>query len=99
LKRYLDVRKSGVHGKGLFTKKDIPAGAVLGVCEVKKTEEMGDYSLWVSDDEIYEVLCHLKYINHSKQANVVYYDNMSVVTIADIKKDEELLHDYGEEWS
>ncbi len=99
MRRYLEVKNSPLHGKGLFAKKALPADVVLGTCKTKKTKEPGLYTLTFDDGSQLDVTCKLKYINHSKQANVIYYDDLSVMTLRDIEAGEELLHDYGEEWS
>ena len=93
------VAESEVHGKGLFAAKKIPEGTELGICKVRKAKAEGPYVLWL-DDKMgsVEVTCDLRYINHSPDANVSYYDDLSVVALRDIRKGEELLHHYGDEW-
>lgn len=93
-----EVRRSAVHGKGLFARTAIPADAVLGYCKVKPAEEAGLHTLTLGDGRLVDVCCSLKYINHGRPANVIYYDDFSVVALRDIAADEELLHDYGDEW-
>ena len=41
-----------------------------------------------------EVLCNLKYINHSEDPNACYYDDLSVVALRDIEPHEEITHNY-----
>lgn len=96
---YVRVAASKIHGKGLFARRDIPAQTLLGICQVKRVDAADLYTLTLDDGSMYDVTCELKYINHSKQANVSYYDDFSVVALVDIKAGQELLHDYGEEWS
>ena len=43
---------------------------------------------------MFEVVCNLKYINHSEKPNVVFYDDLTLVAIRDIKPGEELTHKY-----
>ena len=90
------VKKSAVHGKGLFSVKKIRKDTVIGTCKVKKTKQSKSnmYTLWVNDKP-YEVKCDLRFINHSNNPNAVYYDDFTVVALKDIEKGEELLHDYG----
>ncbi len=96
----VEVRESPVHGRGLFASQNIPRNTELGQCKVKRAKGSGPYVLWLDDDgeERYRVLCDLRFINHSKRANVVYYNDFSVVALKTIKAGEELFHDYGEEW-
>lgn len=88
------VKKSEIHGKGLFSAKKIRKHTVIGKCKVKKTKEANIYTLWVKD-KAFDVKCDLRFINHSSQPNVVYYDDFTVVALRNIKKSEELFHDYG----
>ena len=98
MKKKLKVLESAIHGSGLFAHKKIVVGTILGICETKPTDEVSDYTLWIENDETVDVTCPLKYINHSKSPNVAYYDDLTVVALRNIKKDEELTHDYGSEW-
>lgn len=98
MKKKLEVKTSPLHGKGLFAKERIKKGTVLGVCETKPSKKIGMYTLWLDDDSRVDVTCKLKYINHSKKANVKYYDDLSVEAIKTLKPGDELLHDYGDDW-
>ena len=88
------VKKSKIHGKGLFSTEKISKGIVLGTCKTKKTKKTNMYTLWV-DDKPRDITCDFKYINHSKKPNVAYYDDYTVVALKKIKRGEELTHDYG----
>lgn len=92
------VRESGIHGKGLFAKKKIRRGEVIGAIKANPTNKDGPYVLWVSEGEQHHVKGPLKYINHSNQPNAAYYDDLTVVALADIAAGEEITHHYGEEW-
>ena len=101
LKNSLKVKKSAIHGFGLFAKKKISKGKVLGKCKVKPRRKKSDslYTLWLHDEQQrVDVRCKLKYINHSKSPNVAYYDDLTVVALKNIRPGEELAHDYGEGW-
>ncbi|WP_116364533.1 SET domain-containing protein [Parahaliea mediterranea] len=99
MKRQLRVGDSGIHGKGLFAAVDIKAGTLLGVCQSRPTREPTPYTLWLDEDTLVDVTCRLRFINHNKSPNVIYYDDLSVVSLRDIKAGEELTHDYGEAWA
>lgn len=92
------VRRSAVHGKGLFATRPIASDTVIGHCEVKPADEAGLHTLTLADGRLVDVCCSLKYINHGRPANVIYYDDFTVVALRDIAAGEELLHDYGDEW-
>jgi len=99
MKHALVVKKSPIHGKGLFARKDFPEGTLLGYCKFKKSTDDGPHILTLNSGETVRVTCKFKYINHSKQPNVAYYDDLSVVVLTAIRKGEELTHDYGEAWT
>ena len=97
---WLEVSNSPIHGKGLFTSRDIKKGTIVGVCKTKlrTNKTNGPYTLWVDDVTSVDVTCRLKYINHSSKPNVAYRSNLKVEAISDICAGEELLHDYGDDW-
>ena len=90
----VEIRKSKIHGKGLFSTKKIAKGALIGRCKVVKTKPANDYTLCVNEKN-FDVICDLKYINHSGKPNVVYYDDLTVVALKNIRAGEELTHNYG----
>jgi len=92
----VEVKQSDIHGKGLFSTEKILKDAVLGTCKVAKTKEQNAYTLWLGDEMI-DVTCDFKYINHSKKPNVIYYDDLTVVALRNIKPGEELTHCYSGE--
>ena len=89
----VEVKKSKIHGKGLFSTKKISKGTLIGTCEVVKTKKPNDYTLWVNGKN-YDVVCDLKYINHSDKPNVAYYDDFTVMALKNIKAGKELTHKY-----
>jgi len=91
----IEVKNSEIHGKGLFSTKKIKKEFVLGKCKVKKTKKPNAYTLWLGNKSV-DVTCDFKYINHSKKPNVIYYDDLTVVALRDIKKGEELTHKYDD---
>ena len=89
------VASSFIHGRGLFAGDRIPAGTVIGHVEAVPSSRDGDHVLWLSADEAVEVVCDLRFINHSDQPNACYYDDLSVVALRDIEPDEEITHNYA----
>jgi len=114
------IKKSNIHGQGLFASENIKKGTILGFLdgqvmswdhwdsirdEIK--EQMGKYEKYILME--YNIIdpqtllvrpFRTKYslINHSKDANVkIEYNPMRIVTISDIRKDEELRLDYNNE--
>ena len=92
----IEARKSNVHGMGLFATQDIKADTDLGKCKGNWCQPGGIHVLWVSERENFLVTCDLKYINHGDNPNVAYFDDLTVGTLRDVKRDEELLHNYGD---
>ncbi len=92
-----EVRESSIHGKGLFALSEIRQGDIIGTIAYNPVEEDGPYVLWVDDVGI-EVTCDLKFINHNKQPNACYCEDLQVVALRDIQAGEEITHDYGDDW-
>ncbi len=92
------VGDSDIHGQGLFAKKKIKRGELIGKIEANKAKKNGPYVLWVADNEGYKVKGPLKYINHSNKPNAAYLDDLTVVALKDIKKGDEITHNYGDGW-
>ena len=88
------VTTSNIHGKGLFARKRIKAGTLIGQIEGRPTKTDGPYVLWLTQRKGVEVQCQLKYINHSDEPNAIYYDTLEVMALRDIKPDEEITHNY-----
>lgn len=88
------VDDSPIHGKGLFAKCFIPANSLIGTVQGEITLTDGEHVLWINDYLGIKVGCHLRYINHSDAPNAVYYDNLEVCTLRDIRPGEEITHDY-----
>ncbi len=99
VKATLRIHDSRLHGRGLFSSQQIRKGTVLGICTTRQTETPSHYTLWTSTGPL-DVVCRLRFINHSTTPNVIYYeDDLSVVALRNIKAGEELTHDYGDDWS
>jgi uncharacterized protein len=91
------VTTSNIHGKGLFARKRIKAGTLIGQIEGRPTNADGPYVLWLTQHKAVEVQCQLRYINHSDEPNAIYYDTLEVIALRDIQRDEEITHNYDSE--
>ena len=92
-----EVKESPLHGRGLFATKHIPEGAVIGWLKTKKAKKSkldGPYVLWVDGKKPVRVTCDLRFINHSNEPNAAYYDDLSVMSLRDIRPGEEIVHNY-----
>lgn len=95
----VEVKDSGIHGKGLFAKTSIKKGTIIGHLEGKVVNNDGPHVLWMNDgQQLFQVQNDLRFINHNKKANVAYYDDYTVVALKGIKAGAELVHDYGDDW-
>ena len=88
------VADSPIHGKGLFAKRTISAGEIIGVIQGVPASVDGAHVLWVDGKNGVQVQCDLRYINHSDKPNAVYYDTLEVCALTDIVPGEEITHNY-----
>ena len=88
------VSDSAIHGKGLFARKHISAGEIIGVLDGVPTSKDGEHVLWLDERRGFHVKCDLRYINHSDEPNAVYYDTLEVCALTDIAPGDEITHDY-----
>ena len=89
------VKDSTIHGMGLFATKRIKAGKVIGRYTGSPTQTDGPYVLWLTESQGIEVTDEFRFINHSDKPNVAYYNDGTIVALADISPSEELTHNYG----
>lgn len=94
------VRKSSIHGRGLFAAERIPRGKLIGFYEGPRTKREGAYVLWVEDDdETFGVAGknHLRFVNHSRKPNA-YFDGVELWSAKVIRPGEEITFHYGADW-
>jgi SET domain-containing protein len=89
------VAESPIHGRGLFARRRIKAGEVIGKVKGSRTRRDGPHVLWLNEKEGVHVKCDLRFINHSDRPNACYYDTLEVVALCTIHKHEEITHDYN----
>ena len=101
----LEVKNSPIQGKGLFTKNNIRKGTSL--FEIRGESFRHEYDPSLSDQNPnwigigYEQWLQLQpgdiaiYLNHSCNPNVIINEKSALITIAPIKRYEELLLDYS----
>jgi uncharacterized protein len=113
LEKHVIVKKSGIHGRGLFTSIDIPVDTRIMVisgelisseeCVRRENEEANVYIFWLDDDSYIDTAMtkKIKYINHHCDFNCDILDrdesSLYLVAYRNIKKGEELTIDYGYE--
>ena len=99
---HVEVKKSPIHGKGLFAAAPLPSEAYVGDYAGTTTHEDGTYVLWVereSGGDVYGIdgKNKLRYLNHSGTPNAEF-DGEKLWTLREIHPGEELTVHYGEEW-
>ena len=102
LHEHVEVRRSLIHGKGVFAKRNIRKHSLVGVFEGSATMRNGRYVLWVENDEGELVGIRgqneLRYLNHSRRANACFRGD-KLFALANIRAGAEITFDYGEDWS
>lgn len=101
MQNLLRVAPSSIHGRGVFARRDVPAGTYLGTYGGRRVRHAGKFVLWVSDDDCTTARAGeppLKYLNHSDEPNT-QFDGFDLFARRDIATGEELTFDYGEEFS
>ena len=112
-KKYVVVKDSGIHGKGIFITVNIPRGTkILDIkgeiidgeeCERREEEENNVYIFWNGDDRYIDTgrTRKIKYINHNCDFNCDVVedgkDGLMLVAFKDIIAGAELTIDYGYE--
>ncbi len=95
------VRRSSIHGRGVFATKRIRRGSRIGVFEGVPTTRDGAYVLWVlgEDDEFRGIrgTSSLRFLNHSNDPNAEFFAD-ELFALRAISPDEEITCHYGEAW-
>jgi len=95
------VRRSPIHGRGLFAAGRITRGALIGVYEGRRTRRNGAYTLWVIEDDGTEWgvsgSTKLRFMNHSPRPNARFH-GLEVRAVRNIRPGEEITADYGPYW-
>ena len=106
------VKKSPIHGKGIYAKENIPADELIMIikgevitgkeCERREEEENNVYIFWNGRYYIDTARTKkIKYINHDCDPNCDVLDrdkeSLNLVSAREIKKGEEITIDYGYE--
>lgn len=100
LEQYFYVKDSGIHGKGLYAKVDIPKGDYLGTYDGPQVEDNGMHVLWVEEEDgstsARDGQNLLRYLNHSVKP-LAEFEGFDLFALRTIEKDMEITIDYGED--
>ena len=92
---------SEIHGTGLFARRPIRKGEHIGTYVGPAARRDGTYVLWVYAEDGSAVGRSgrnlLRYLNHARPGNAEF-DGFDLYARRNIRTDEELTFDYGEDW-
>lgn len=102
-RRYVKVKSSDVHGRGVFAKVDIPASTFIGVFKGQPVGLDGPYVLWIDQPNrkllLIDTLPPFGFANHSENPNFYLRKSNSwfreAVTLRRIRAGEELTWYYA----
>ncbi len=98
---HLEVKRSPTHGKGLFARRNIGKGKMIGLYAGPRVRADGTYVLWVEADDgsYYGVRGEneLRFLNHSSAPNAEFEDE-ELFALRKIGPGEEIFIHYGDEW-
>ncbi len=97
----ISVRKSEIHGSGVFAEQHIRRGNLIGRFEGRPTRQNGKYVLWVVDrnDRVRGIhgTTELRYLNHAARPNAEFRCDR-LFALRTIRAGEEITCDYGEDY-
>ena len=97
----VEVRRSEIHGKGVFAKRQIRKGERIGQYRARRTKRDGRYVLWIQDKDDwkgYDGIGRLRFLNHRRDPNAELRER-DLYAIRSIKRGEEVTIHYGDEWA
>jgi len=98
------IKKSKIHGLGIFAKKDIKKGELVGTIEGKIIPKKEAYKKYRKYYRFLHAINHSEYIlnrnltmytNHSCTPNCGLKNTVKIIAMKNIKKDEEITIDYN----
>lgn len=96
------IKRSPIHGRGLFARDRIPRGRRIGVYRGPSTTRNGKYVLWVLEhDGSRRGIAGrnaLRFLNHSTRPNAEFRGAELFATRL-IRPHDEITIDYGPDWA
>lgn len=97
-----EVKRSTIHGRGLFAARKFVADEVIGIYEGEESSRDGRYVLWVIEEDGSERGINgktaLRFVNHSTRPNC-YFNGDELTALKTIQPGQELTCHYGEAWA
>lgn len=103
----IEVRKSSIHGYGVFATSNITTGQIIEECYLLPCQYADEYlnNYYFQFDKSHYLLAlgYGSIYNHSKMNNAIYKlnnsgDLLTFIAKRNIEKDEEIFVDYGDRW-
>lgn len=99
---HVEVRRSPIHGRGIFARKRLRKGQYIGRFEGEPTRRNGEHVLWLIDEHGrewgIEGRNELRFLNHGQPPNAEFRDD-ELFALCNLQPGAELLIDYGEDWA
>lgn len=96
-----EVKRSHIHGRGVFATKHIRKGTRIGKYVGPETQSDGAYVLWVPGRDGTTIGIKgknaLRFVNHSRKPNAAFYE-VELIALRSIGAGEEITFDYGLDW-
>jgi SET domain-containing protein len=97
----IEVRRSPIHGRGVFARRRIREGAYIASFKGVKTKKDGEYVLWTLDEDGNEVGIRgrneLRFLNHSLAPNAEFRGT-DLYALRNIQPGSEIMLHYGDDW-
>jgi SET domain-containing protein len=97
----IEVRRSPVHGRGVFARRRIREGAYIASFKGVRTEKDGEYVLWALDADGNEYGIRgrneLRFLNHSLEPNAEFRGT-DLYALRNIQPGSEIMLHYGDDW-
>ena len=97
----IEVRRSRIHGRGIFARRRLRKGQRIGRFEGDSTRVDGTYVLWLIGDDGPEVGIRgrnaLRFLNHANWPNAEFQDD-ELYAVRNVQPGAEVFIDYGEAW-
>ncbi len=98
----IEVRRSRIHGRGIFALTRLRKGQGIGRFEGDPTNVDGTYVLWLVDEDGSESGIRgrnaLRFLNHGATPNAEFQGE-ELYALRNVQPGAEILIDYGEAWN
>ena len=97
----IEVRRSRIHGRGVFARRRIREGAYIATFKGVATKEDGEYVLWALNEDGNEIGIRgkneLRFLNHSLEPNSEFFGT-DLRAVRNIQPGSEITIHYGDDW-